>query len=101
VKDKLAGKVVRHSWPIEPAGAFHGGPAFHDFFDLRAQIATRHGAAFARGLIENLFAYALGRPVSFADGDTIDALCSHARSRNYGLRDIIEAIVATDEFQTK
>jgi hypothetical protein len=101
VKDKLAGKVVKKSWPIEPAGSFHGGPAFHDFFELRQLIATRHGDAFARGLIENLFAYALGRPVSFADADTLDTLASKAKDNGFRLRDILQAIVATDEFQTK
>jgi hypothetical protein len=101
VKDKLAGKVVKKSWPIEPAGAFYGGPAFRDYFELRQLIATRHGDAFARGLIENLFAYALGRPVSFADADTLDALARKAKANGFRLRDILQAIVATDEFQTK
>lgn len=101
VKNKLAGKVVKKSWPIEPAGTFHGGPAFNDYFELRAQLATRHGDAFARGLIENLFAYALGRPVSFADADTLDALARAAKDNGFRLRDILQAIVATDEFHTK
>ncbi len=101
VKGELAGKVVKKSWSIEPAGAFHGGPAFKDSFELRQQIATRHGDAFARGLIENLFAYALGRPVSFADTDTLDALARTAKDNDYRLRDILQAIVASDEFHTK
>ena len=101
VKDKLAGKVVHKTWPIEPAGAFHAGPAFNDYFQLRDQIADRHGDAFVRGLIENLFAYALGRPASFADADTLDRLAATARRDGYRLRDILQAIVATDEFQTK
>jgi len=101
VKHKLAGKVVKKSWPIEPAGAFYGGPAFRDYFELRQLIATRHGDAFARGLSENLFAYALGRPVSFADADTLDALARKAKANRFRLRDILQAIVATDEFQTK
>ena len=101
VKDKLAGKVVHKTWPIEPAGAFHAGPAFNDYFQLRDQIADRHGNAFVRGLIENLFAYALGRPASFADADTLDRLAATARRDGYRLRDILQAIVATDEFQTK
>jgi mono/diheme cytochrome c family protein len=101
VKDQLAGKVVRKSWPIEPAGALHNGPAFHDFFELRQLIATRHGDAFARGLIENLFAYALGRPVSFADAETLDTLATSAKADQYHLRTIIHRIVSSEEFQTK
>jgi hypothetical protein len=101
VKDTLAGKVLKKSWPIDPAGAFHRGAAFHDYFELRTVIATRHSDAFARGLIENLFAYALGRPVSFADGMTLDALASSAKADQYRLRTILHRIVSSGEFQTK
>lgn len=101
VQDQVAGKVVKKSWPIEPAGAFHGGPAFRDYFELRTLIASRHGDAFARGLLENLFAYALGRPVSFADADTLDALATSAKADQYRLRTMIHRIVSSGEFQTK
>lgn len=101
VKNMLAGKVVKKSWPIEPAGRFHNGPAFGDFFELRTLLATRHGDAFARGLLENLFAYALGRPVSFADANTLDALTTSVKADQYRLRTIIHRIVSSEEFQTK
>ena len=101
VEGKLAGKVVRKSWPIDPSGAFYGGPSFGDFFELRREIATRHGDAFVRGLIENLYAYALGRPVSFADSETVDGLLAAAKRDGYRLRDILHTIVATTDFQTK
>ena len=101
VEGKLAGKVVRKSWPIDPSGAFYGGPSFGDFFELRREIATRHGDAFVRGLIENLYAYALGRPVSFADSETVDGLLAAAKRDDYRLRDILHTIVATTDFQTK
>lgn len=101
VQDQVAGKVVKKSWPIEAAGAFYGGPEFRDYFQLRTLIATRHGDAFARGLLENLFAYALGRPVSFADADTLDSLATSAKADQYRLRTIIHRIVSSEEFQTK
>ena len=100
VKDQLAGKVVDGSRPIDPAGAFHGGPSFGDVFELRDSIAATHGDAFLRGLVENLFAYAIGRPVSFLDADTIDGLTAAAR-QDAGLETIIQRLVATQEFQTK
>jgi len=100
VKDKVAGKVVQQSWPIEPAGAFHNGPSFRDFYELRDEIATAHGDAFVHGLIENLFAYAIGRPVSFADAEAIEAM-SKATARDGGLKSIVQRLVASEEFQTK
>ena len=39
--------------------------------------------------------------VSFADTDTLDALARTAKDNDYRLRDILQAIVASDEFHTK
>ena len=100
VKDKVAGKVVQQSWPIEPAGVFHNGPSFRDFYELRDEIATAHADAFVHGLIENLFAYAIGRPVSFADAESIEAM-AQAAARDGGLKSIVQRLVASEEFQTK
>jgi mono/diheme cytochrome c family protein len=100
VKDKVAGKVVQQSWPIEPAGAFHNGPSFQNFYELRDEIATAHGDAFVHGLIENLFAYAIGRPVSFADAEAIEAM-SQAAARDGGVKSIVQRLVASEEFQRK
>jgi hypothetical protein len=100
VKDKVAGKVVQQSWPIEPAGAFHNGPSFRDFYELRDEIASAHGPAFVHGLIENLFAYAIGRPVSFADAEAIESM-SQAAARDGGLKSIVQRLVTSEEFQTK
>jgi len=100
IKAGPIGKVVDASFPIDPAGAFHNGPAFKDFFELRDQIAAR-GDDFLRGLIENLYAYALGRPVSFADTDTIDSLVAEAKAEGGGLASIIQSIVAAPEYRTK
>jgi mono/diheme cytochrome c family protein len=101
VKGVLAGKVVKKTWPIAPSGAFYGGPSFKDFFQFRDELASRHTDAFVRGLIENLYAYALGRPVSFADKETLDGLLAVATQKGHGLRDILHAIVSTPEFQMK
>jgi hypothetical protein len=100
MKNGPHGKVVDVSFPIDPAGAFHGGPAFADFFELRTAIAAR-GDDFLRGLVENLFAYAIGRPVSFADAEVIDGLVARAVADGGGLASIVEAIVTTPEFRTR
>ena len=34
---------TKKEWPIDPAGAFHNGPAFNDYFELRDLIAAREG----------------------------------------------------------
>ena len=100
IKNVLAGKVVARSWPIDPSGGFHGGPSFRDFFEMRHRIATTYGDAFVRGLIENLFAYAIGRPVSFLDREAIDTMAEAATTAG-GLKSIVQRLVATEEFQMK
>jgi len=94
------GKLVSKRFPIEPAGSFHGGPAFRDFFELRDRVADR-GDAFLRGLVEHLFAYGSGRPPSFADAEVIDEIVAAAKADGAGLGGIILKIVATPEFRTK
>jgi len=100
IKGGPIGKVVDASFAVDPAGAFHDGPAFRDFFELRSLIAAR-GDDFLHGLIENLHAYALGRPVSFADAETIDGVVAKAKADGGGLASIIQAIVTGPEFRTK
>ena len=100
VKNGPHGKVVDASFPIDPSGAFYRGPAFRDSFELRARIAER-GDDFLRGLIEHLYAYALGRPVSFIDADTIDGLVAKAKADDGRMASIVQRIIATAEFQTK
>jgi len=99
-KNGPMGKVVTATFPIEPAGAFFGGPEFKDYFELRERIADR-GDDFLRGLVEHLFAYALGRPVSFADAETIAGLVAAAKADGAGLQGIVVRLVETEEFRLR
>ncbi|MGB8853310.1 MAG: DUF1592 domain-containing protein [Pirellulales bacterium] len=100
LKKDAAGKLLVATYPIDPAGAFYGGPAFADFFELRDRIAD-HGDGFLRGLVENLYDYALGRPVSFADAEAIDSIVAAGKAKGGGFKAIVKQLVATPEFQTK
>lgn len=95
-----AGKIRAETYPIDPAGGFHGGPEFRNYFELRGLIAAR-GDDFLRGLVERLYEYALGRPVSFGDVEAIDGIVTAAKARGAGLRDIVKLVVAAPEFLTK
>jgi hypothetical protein len=100
MKNGPHGKVIDTTFPIEPAGAFHEGPAFKDYYELRAAIAAR-GDDFLRGLIAAVYAYALGRPASFADTELIEGIVARAKAEGGGLGSIVLAIVQTPEFRTK
>ena len=92
--------VGTKTWKIEPAGAFHGGPAFKDFFELREIIASKP-EAFATGFTEALLEYALGRPVGFSDDSLVKAIVTRAADTDYSVREFIHSVVQSREFRTK
>jgi hypothetical protein len=94
---KGAGKK---EWDIDPAGTLHGGPAFKDYFELREIVADRVDA-FATGFTEALLEYALGRPCGFADDELVQRIVSQARGKDWQLREFLQALVASQEFQSK
>jgi hypothetical protein len=87
-------------WVIDPAGAFHNGPAFKDYYELRDLVAARK-EDFARGFAEALCEYALGRPYGFSDEPVVDAMLERARSKGYAVRELILALVQSETFRTK
>ncbi len=92
-------KLVKH-WAIDPAAALHKGPAFKDYFELRDIIAARP-ESFARGLSENLIAYALGRPFGFTDEDLAAGMVQRVKAKNFAMREFVQALVGSKEFSTK
>jgi hypothetical protein len=94
---KGAGKKT---WPIEPAGQFHNGPAFKDYFELRNLIAAKP-ETFARGFAEALIEYALGRPYGFTDSALADDIVAKAKLRNFTMIDFIAALATSREFGRK
>jgi hypothetical protein len=85
---------------IDSAGAFHNGPAFKDFFELRRLIASQP-ERFARGFAEAVVEYAMGRPVGFADEQLIDEMVASAASQNFSVRDFLQTLVASRVFRNK
>lgn len=87
-------------WKIEPAGALHNGPAFRDYFELRDIIASEHDA-FARGISRALVEYALGRPCGFGDEPLVEAMIDRSKTKNFPVREFIQALVASEAFHSK
>jgi len=94
-----AGKLKK-TWKIDASGAFHNGPAFSDYHELRELIANREDD-FARGFVEHLIEYALGRPFGFIDEDLANEIVSSAENEQYALRAFIQALVRSEAFQKK
>jgi mono/diheme cytochrome c family protein len=92
--------VGNKRWRIEPAGAFHNGPAFRDYFELRALIAGR-ADQFARGFTEALLEYGLGRPCGFSDQELVQQIVERAKNKDFAVRTFFQELVHSRAFQTK
>jgi hypothetical protein len=88
------------TWTIDPGAAFHKGPAFRDYLELRELIAAKPGK-FARGLTEALIQYALGRPFGFTDEDLVTDIVHRLEKQNFAMRELIVALVTSRAFQVK
>ena len=97
------GKLVpnaKTSWVIDPAGAFHKGPAFRDFNEMRDIVASRT-EAFARGITSSLIEYGLGRPCGFSDEELVESIVQRAQKQNFGLREFLHALIQSEAFKNK
>lgn len=90
----------KRTWPVNAAAAFHKGPAFNDYFELRDIVASR-SEAFARGFTEALIEYALGRPCGFSDEELIISIVNQAHDKDYAVRAFVQALVASEPFHRK
>lgn len=92
--------VGNKKWPIEPAGAFHNGPAFKNYFELRDLIAAKP-ERIARGFTEALIEYGLGRPFGFSDEDLAVRILEQSQKQNFEIRTFLHALVASPDFEIK
>ena len=98
-----SGKPIRNqvkTWTIDPAAAFHKGPPFKSFFELRNLIASRPDL-IARGFSESLITYALGRPYGFTDEPLATAMVQRAQKTQFAIREFVHALASSTQFRTK
>jgi hypothetical protein len=88
------------TWTIDASGAFHKGPVFNDYHELRDLIAERE-EDFARGFTEHLIEYALGRPFGFTDEDLANEIVSSAGSKEFAVSEFIHSLVQRKSFRVK
>mgnify|MGYP003637502371 CR=1 FL=1 len=87
-------------YPIDDTGTLPNGAKFDGFFELRDRIAEQE-EQFARGFVEHLIEYALGRPYGFSDQDLADWMLRHGAERGRSLNSYIRALVISKQFQQK
>ncbi len=87
-------------FPVDTSGTLPDGTAFDGFEQLREAIAKRE-ADFAKGLVEHLIEFGLGRPCGFSDDDLVQSVLESAKPQHYTPRALIQALVSSREFHTK
>jgi hypothetical protein len=97
---RAKGVGKRKTWTIDASGAFHKGPAFNDYQELRDLIGERE-EDFARGFTEHLIEYALGRPFGFVDEDLANEILKAAKSKQYSVSEFVQALVQSRPFHRK
>ena len=68
---------------------------------LKRYLLTDRQDQFARAMVHKLTAYALGRPLAFADRADIDSLTAQFRRQGDGLGELINLIVSSNIFNSK
>lgn len=86
--------------PIDSSGTLPDGTKFSGFYELRDAIAQQE-AAFARGFVEHLIEYALGRPYGFSDAQLADQILEQGKKAGGSPGHYIHALVMRPVFRTK
>ena len=86
--------------PIDGSGKMPDGTAINGPAGIKQYLSTRPNQ-FTRCLTEKLFISAMGRRISFTARDDIDRIVAALPQHNYGLRELIQQVVASEPFHTK
>ncbi len=86
--------------PIDATGKMPDGTTVNGSAGIRSYLKQKPDQ-FTRCLTEKLFIYALGRRLSFSDRDDIDRIVAAMPKHRYGLRELIQRIVASEPFHSK
>jgi len=93
-KEQVGKKMV----PISPGGKLPRGGKFRDVDGLKRQL-LREEKHLARGMVESLLSYGLGRQIEFSDSDAVDRIHANLEDGKYSMRSMIQEIVASDLFK--
>ncbi len=85
---------------LDVSGTFPDGHKFATLEEYKAGLLSQKDK-FARALSVKMLTYALGRPVGYADHGLVDGLVDTLKENDYRIQSLIQAIVASEAFQTK
>ena len=93
--------AFHYGLPVDSAGVLVNGAAFKDIRQFKRLLLDREERTVARNAVSQLVIYATGAPIGFSDRKQVEEILDKTRGANYGLRDIVHRIVASNLFQNK
>ncbi|MEM9281564.1 MAG: DUF1592 domain-containing protein [Verrucomicrobiota bacterium] len=85
---------------VDPSGVTPEGDAFKNIWGWKSIYAPQRDL-LTKAFAKNLITYATGAPPRFSDRYDMKRIVEKAREKNYGMRSIVHAVVASNAFQTK
>jgi hypothetical protein len=89
-----------YALPVESFGELPDGRNFNDIRDMK-RLLLADEPQIARNLARHLVVYATGAPIRFGDRETIEHIIEQTKADQYGVRSLVQAIVASDLFRNK
>ncbi|MDF1754201.1 MAG: DUF1592 domain-containing protein [Verrucomicrobiales bacterium] len=83
---------------VETGGVMADGREFADFVEFQKILLSGENESVARAIAEKLLIYGTGRPVTRAEGESVDFILETSRKTDFGLRSMIHAVVESKLF---
>ena len=91
---------VRLNLPVDPSGQMPSGEWFDGIASFQSLVLEKP-EALAANMVRQFLMYGTGSGIHYSDRREIDRIVAEARSSNYGIRSLIDAIVQSELFLTK
>lgn len=85
---------------VDPSGVTPEGDRFANIKQWKAIYLKRPGQ-LAEGFAKQVLTYATGAPLRFSDRQDLAKIVELSRKKDYGMKWILHAVVASDAFRTK
>jgi mono/diheme cytochrome c family protein len=86
--------------PVDAGDTLPDGRKFADIAEYK-QLLLAHPEQVARCVTEKLVTYGTGHPVGLGDHAAVERIVAETKSKDYGLRSLIHALVASELFRNK
>jgi Protein of unknown function (DUF1592)/Protein of unknown function (DUF1588)/Protein of unknown function (DUF1587)/Protein of unknown function (DUF1585)/Protein of unknown function (DUF1595)/Planctomycete cytochrome C len=85
---------------VDASGVLDNGQTFADLNSYRKLLLDQEDV-LARNVVRQLMIYSTGAGIRFSDRPAIDAIIAKAEASKYGMRSMIQEVVASSLFQAK